>query len=95
MQTRRTTYQSARLTAIKRLHPVQRAQRQLWLQGGARRTDAAHACYCRPSIGVDMALGRLRGVLFEVWVVRFPLMCTPKVSWLMYPHGSVCYVKSS
>ena len=47
------------------------------------------------TLGVYMALGRLGGVLFEVWVVRFPLMCTPKVSWLMYPQGSVCYVKSS
>ena len=71
------------------------ARKGNFVSRGARRTDAAHACYSRVPIGLDMALGRLRGVLFEVWVVRFPLMCTPKVSWLMYPQGSVCYVKGS
>ena len=73
---------------------MQRAQRQLWLA----RCKAHRRCarVLLPGSGPMVGgAGAARGRALRSLAGRFPLMCTPKVSWLMYPHGSVCYVKSS
>ena len=60
---------------------------------GARRTCAR---VLLPGTGPMVGgAGAAQGRALRSLVVRFPLMCTPKVSWLMYPQGSVCYVKGS